>query len=83
MTQWEAHKCVIRGQLLSIASRRKREHQAMILSLSTKIRALEAQHKRSLAIKTSQDLQELRSQLTDELFKKARLQKILSQKLFY
>lgn len=59
MMQWEAHKCFIRGQLLAISSRRKREQQELILSLSSKIRVLEAQHKRSLAIKISQDLQEL------------------------
>lgn len=83
MTQWEAHKCAIRGQLLAISARRKTKHQVLVLELSFKIRKLEAQHKRTLAIKTSQELVETRSFLLDELFKRVRRCNILSQKLFY
>lgn len=83
MMQWEAHKCFIRGQLLAISSRRKRVQQELILSLSSKICTLEAQHKRSRAIGVSQDLRELRAQLSEELFKRALRRKILSQRLFY
>lgn len=83
MTQREAHKCVIRGQLLAISVRKKRENQARILELSTKICKLKAQHKRTLAINISQELVETRLLLLGELLKRVRRRNTLSQKLFY
>lgn len=68
MTQLEAHKCVLQGHLLAIAARKKKEHQALLLSLSKKISQLEAQHKYSQAI---------------QLARRARRGHILSHKVFY
>lgn len=61
----------------------KKECQALILALSTKIRTLEAQHKRALALNTSQELAERRTLSLEKLFKRARRRNVLSQKLFF
>lgn len=83
LTQWEAHKCVIRGHMLSIAARRKREHQKLIKDLSSKIHDLEAQHKHSHAIHLAQELAGARALLVEELFKRAHKRHMLTQRLFY
>lgn len=58
--------------MLSIAPRRKREHQKLIKELSSKIHELEAQHKCSRAIHLAQELAEAQALLVEELFKRAR-----------
>lgn len=83
MTQWEAQKCVVRGHLLSIAARRKREHKALIQSLAGKISRLEAQHKCSLAIGVVTELVDTRALLSEALYKRAWKRFMLSQKLFF
>lgn len=79
MTQWEAHKCVVHGHLLSIAARRKKEHLALIQTLVRTISRLEAQHKSLLAIEVANDLADTRTRLREELYNKARKRFMLSR----
>uniref|UniRef100_A0A8C5MWK9 Reverse transcriptase domain-containing protein n=1 Tax=Leptobrachium leishanense TaxID=445787 RepID=A0A8C5MWK9_9ANUR len=46
-TVWESHKAVIRGQLISLASRKRKTQRAEIASLYSSIRALELEHQAS------------------------------------
>lgn len=49
MTRWEAHKCVIRAELIAQASKRIQEQQACINDLITHIHTLEQAHEMSQA----------------------------------
>uniref|UniRef100_A0A8C5P8V3 Endonuclease/exonuclease/phosphatase domain-containing protein n=1 Tax=Leptobrachium leishanense TaxID=445787 RepID=A0A8C5P8V3_9ANUR len=44
-TVWEAHKAFMCGKLIAIASHRKRERAAEVVSLTTRVRDLERAHK--------------------------------------
>lgn len=49
LAQWEAHKCVIRGKLISLASTQKRISQKLVIDLVENMKRLEMNHKSSLA----------------------------------
>lgn len=83
LTQWEAHKCVIRGQLISLASALKHEKRKHMNDLLAKIQTLERAHKLYLAQHTHHELTETRKLLLEELGQKMRSKYTLSQKLFY
>ena len=53
---WETHKCFIRGILISLGTRRKRQLGAQIEALLGEIRRLENIHKKSLAIQIEEKL---------------------------
>lgn len=69
---------MIRGDLLAIAARKNKEHQALVLSLSDMITKLEAQHKCSRATQEANELADTQSLLLGELFKRARRRHVLS-----
>ncbi|CAH2306963.1 Hypothetical predicted protein [Pelobates cultripes] len=56
MTIWEAHKSVIRGHLIRMASRRKKEIGQQLADLTQKISDLEMAHKRDQQDQTYRDL---------------------------
>lgn len=60
---WEAHKSYIRGLLIKIGSRVKKERAREIVDLLGKIKTLEFTHKQSLASQTLLELTALRNQL--------------------
>ncbi|XP_040267053.1 small conductance calcium-activated potassium channel protein 3-like [Bufo bufo] len=66
-TLWETHKVVIRGELIALGSRVKKEKQKILHDLLVQIADKEAVHKRSRAIKVQTELTQLRSQLKDHL----------------
>lgn len=63
---WEAHKCVIQGKLIGLATKAKKQHQETINTLIVKIKHLEISHKQSHAQSTLQDLLSARSLLLEE-----------------
>ena len=63
LTVWEAHKCSIRGILISLGAKKKREREAALQQLVTKITALEALHKQSLSVSLATSLLEARRDL--------------------
>lgn len=83
MTQWEAHKCMVRGALIKLASTHKHSQQEAINALLNQIQKLEQAHKLTKARSTLQELEQARNHLKEELGKKIRKNFILSQKLFY
>lgn len=44
VTQWEAHKCVIQGKLISMMARIKRERQTRLMDLFIKLKTRKTQH---------------------------------------
>lgn len=72
MLLWAAHKCVIRGELISLAARRKKVRQAHIAKLSGRIHSLRKIHKHSLAAHVLTELLQARETLLDELGKTIR-----------
>lgn len=83
MIKWEAHKCTIRGKLIAIASKRRRERQAHISILSKRIQNLEKIHKKTRALSTLEELTQVRTELKEVLHKQIKRNYILSQKIFY
>lgn len=83
ITVWEAHKCVIRGELVSLATKAKNTQQEQIKSLIDKIKRLEIFHKQSASKAALQDLTHMRITLLDELGENARRRYILREKVFY
>lgn len=83
MTLWAAHKCVIRGELISIAAKQRKARQARIAELSVSNHSLEKKHKQSLAEQTFQELLKAREDLLEELGKSTRCKYALSQHIFY
>lgn len=83
MIKWKAHECTIQGELIAIATKRRRERQAHISKLSNHIHELEKAHKKTQAISSLQELTQARTELVDELNKRMKHNYILSQKLFY
>lgn len=59
LTQWEAHKYVVRGKLLSLVAAIKREKQAILKDIFTKLKTLEATQKSTLAQQFYQELTEV------------------------
>lgn len=80
---WEAHKCVIRGELLALAAAAKRKCQEMVEMLIVKIHRLETFHKHSQSQKSLQDLLHTWSLLLEELGKPKKCWYVLRQKIFY
>lgn len=63
ITQWEAHKCVIRGEFIRKLASIKKEQQSKIKSLIEQIHKLEIAHKRSVALSTFDELTKARTKL--------------------
>lgn len=82
-TTWAAHKCVMRGEFISMAAHRKKQRRNYINTLSTRIHALERAHKASLATKSLAELLQAREEFREELSKTLKRKYILTQKLFY
>lgn len=70
MIVWEAHKCVLRGELIRIGALKKRKRTKQIDLLISKVRSLELLHKRSLAEDHLKALLKVRGELKDLLFQK-------------
>lgn len=83
MTQWETHKCVIRGLLVKMTANRKRIKQKAINSLLNQIQNLEKAHKLTRARHTQAELDLARASLREELGKKVRRNYALAHKHFY
>lgn len=69
---WAAHKCVIRGELISLAAKPKKIRQARLAELSARIHSLKKQHKQTLAADLLSELVQNREILLEELGKKIR-----------
>lgn len=80
---WLAHKCVLRGELISMAARRNKLRQNSINNLTDQINCLEKKHKQSLAIDTLSELLKLREELLLLLEKKIKRNLNFSRKVFY
>lgn len=80
---WEAHKCVIRGELIALATKAKKQRQEYINSLIRTIGSLETSHKLTHARATLQELTHTRALLLEELGKRSRRRYILGQRIFY
>lgn len=60
---WETHKAVIRGELISMGSRIKKERQKEMVGLLEEIHKLEIKHKAHLKPGDAQRLEKLRTDL--------------------
>ncbi|CAH2219285.1 Hypothetical predicted protein, partial [Pelobates cultripes] len=65
VTLWEAHKTVLRGHFIRIASRKKKEAQQRLNELTNRIAQLETLHKRTQLETQYRSLLEARNQLTE------------------
>lgn len=79
ITLWEAHKCVIWGELMAQSAKIKRQNQDTIVRLIDKSRRMEASHKSSHSQQSLQELSHTRSLLLEELGKRTRRQYVLHQ----
>ncbi|CAH2222640.1 Hypothetical predicted protein [Pelobates cultripes] len=70
MTCWEAHKTVVRGQIIAICANPKKTAVREITRLSGEIATLEARHKRTLETTIYRELTDKRNQLTAHLNRK-------------
>lgn len=80
---WEAHKPVVRGVLIRIGSRLKREHTRQTDELLSRLHSLECSHKASLARSTYQDLLTVREELRTLLFHKTKQKLAWAQRAMY
>lgn len=78
LTQWETHKCVIRGPLIKISAPHKRAKQQSINTLLRQIQRLEQNHKLTKAQNIWTELDQARERLREELGKKTRKNYTLS-----
>lgn len=69
---WEAHKGTIRGVLIAMGSRRKKEKEANIKKLTTQINRLERLHKQSLSTDSAIKLLDARKELQQILDSRAK-----------
>lgn len=83
LTQYEAHKCILRGKFLALKTSRKKAHQARTKNLIQKIKTLELAHKQTQAQHTCHDLTQTREPLLAALSHKTKCKFVLQQKLFY
>lgn len=67
LTQWEAHMCVIRGEIISQATAIKKEKQTRLKDIFTKLKSLEATHRCTLAHQTYLELTEVCTLLQEKL----------------
>lgn len=82
-TLWAAHKCVIRGELRSIAAKGNKHRKARIEDLSTRIHALKQAHKLSEASNTLSDLLKAREELLEVLGNTLQRKYVLTHKPLY
>lgn len=68
---WDAAKAVMRGQIIQITSRIKKQREAKRLELETEIIGLEKEHKKSRQGDTLELLKKVRQKLDDLLTYKA------------
>lgn len=80
---WAAHKCVIRGPIISLTANRNKLKWNHIAALSEKIHTLERAYKLSLATKSLVELIKAREELLEALGKSLKHKYVLTQKLFY
>ncbi|CAH2318848.1 Hypothetical predicted protein [Pelobates cultripes] len=83
MTIWEAHKSVLRGKLIQIASQRKKEAGTLMSTILDRIHSLETQHKRQQVEDTYRELLEERRRLHALLLKRHLRQLRRSKGFFY
>lgn len=69
-TLWEAHKSVIRGKLISIGARNKKEKRKNMLNLQNEIHKLKQRHKKEVKKEIHRSLILKREQLKDLMEKK-------------
>lgn len=69
---WEAHKSVIRGELIAHGSRIKKEKQKEIIDILEEMNELEIKHKRNLDTADAQQLEILQSKLAQCLDRKTK-----------
>ncbi|XP_077323137.1 uncharacterized protein LOC143956838 [Lithobates pipiens] len=80
---WAAHKCVVRGLLISMTAQRRKLKKAHIDELYKRIHLLERAHKRTLAESHLAELTAVRAELLEELQKTLKRKFALTHKLFY
>lgn len=80
---WAAHKCVIRGEFISMAPTRNKLRKARIEELTKHISSLEQKHKASLVTEVLTELIHTREELLGELHKTLNRKYALTQKVFY
>lgn len=72
MITWEAHKCSLRGNLIKMGARRKKEKEREIKYLIAKIHLLEKKHKQSLSEQSALELLQTRKTLQQQLEAKSK-----------
>lgn len=77
LTIWEAHKCVFRGEFISMDAQHKKASECKLVNLASKIACFEAVHKQSTEASIAVELMETRKELRQLLDLKAK------RKLFY
>ena len=83
MMVWEGHKCYIRGELIRMGAKRKRDGEKVINDLTNKILELESQHKQSLSEKHAGDLLEARKALQQLMTVTAKRFLFFKKKIYY
>lgn len=83
LTIWEAHKSVIRGELIKWDSWKKKEREKNINDLVLKITNLELIHKHSQAQQMDQELTQTRKTLQNLLDSKAKRSLFLRRLIYY
>lgn len=83
LSVWNAHKCVIRGELLSISANRNKLNRSHIADLTARIHVLEQAHKASVADALLTELTQAREELLEALNKSLKRKFLLTQKLYY
>lgn len=80
---WEAHKCHIRGSLIKLGCRRKKEHIEKLNSLITRIRRIETQHKKSQVKQSMVELAILLEQVNSLMISRVKMKMLYSRHLYY
>lgn len=83
ITLWEAHKCTIRGELISIGSKRKKQRAKETSRLINRIHYLETLHKQSLSTSTASELLDTRKSLQNLFDTKAKRFLFFKKKIYY
>uniref|UniRef100_A0A8C5PK30 Reverse transcriptase domain-containing protein n=1 Tax=Leptobrachium leishanense TaxID=445787 RepID=A0A8C5PK30_9ANUR len=82
-TTWAAHKAVMRGHLIKLATHRKRTKLHLLVSLQKTLRSLEIRHKASPSPELFSELSSTRSSLKQLLLDDVAKQILWSRRLFY
>ncbi|CAH2319525.1 Hypothetical predicted protein [Pelobates cultripes] len=83
LTIWEAHECAVRGHLIKVCTRRKKEQQRCTDELLQRIADLEGLHKTTQSDVSYKELLENRKKLRDILHQKLQYTIRKSQRFFY